>query len=95
MYFGNAVASGVVSLAEPIHQGARAMVQQKLAQKQQKFEAKEAQKDIAHRQSEAMKDFELQLRQQSLRGPSILPIILAGVGTLILMGGMIYFVTKD
>ena len=87
--------SEAMDIVEPIHQLSMGLVKSKLASKQQKFEDKEARKQAAFLSEEAQKDLALQMRAQSIKGPSFMPLILAGIGTLVLLGGMIFLVSRD
>jgi hypothetical protein len=85
----------ITAFVAPIHQAGTTIIKAGLAKKQQKFDLKEAKKMAEFRRSEAMKDMAIQARSSAVRGPSILPLVLAGVGTLVLLGGMAVIISRS
>jgi len=65
-----------------------------LAKKQAEHRAKLSRKRSLSEGQRAAQDLQLQMQAQMYKKPSIMPLILAGVGSLISLGVLIFFVTK-
>jgi len=64
------------------------------AKKQAEHRARLARKRALSESQRAAQDLQLQMQAQMIKKPSIMPLILAGVGSLISLGVLIFFVTK-
>lgn len=83
-----------VAIAQPIQQIGIGIATAVSAKKAAELRDKIARRSAASVSQRAAKDLELQMRAQMYKKPSIMPLILAGVGSLVSLGVLIFFVTK-